>query len=35
MIDINIPNILTIGLIALAAIAAARFLKTMGVPIPV
>lgn len=35
MIEVNVPNVLTIGLIALAAIAAAKFARNMGVPIPV
>lgn len=32
MIDINVPNVITIGLIALATIALARFAKNAGVP---
>lgn len=35
MIDINVPNVITIGLITLLAIAAAKFARGMGVPIPV
>lgn len=35
MIDINVPNVITLVVISLIAIAAARVLRNMGVPIPV
>lgn len=35
MIDINVPNVITLVVISLIAIAAARVLRNMGVPLPV